>query len=612
MSISCRSLPCAPVAAPVAVLVAVALSLIAVTSAGAVAPEAPATTFAASAAASGELADGLGAVEYTPVGISEDGRYVAFQSASQNLGEAGPPGVVEGFVKDLETGEVELVSRADGPAGEPAAGPGITTLTLSGDGRHVVFTSAATNLGTALPGEEAGEAHVYERDLDTGVTTLVDRVSGVGGEVLARGAEADSISADGSVAAFTARVANLEDPAGDHAETANPIGYVRDLADATTVAVSRASGAAGELADESAATLSLSPDGRAVTFESRATNLGAGAEGYEQVYLRDLAAGTTTLLSRNALGEPGDLGSSGGNLSGGEGCFSEIESNASNLLAPARTGLPGGQTYVIDRCAEPPTTELISLREGGRPVAFSYSGYQSSAATADGGEAVFAAEFTGSPCCHLYLRDHGAGTTQTLDRASGEAGALANEQVQFFAISANGCRVAFATAATNLGAGTVPDPGEGPTEIYVRQLAPCASGGGGGESPGGGSGGEEPSGDGTGGGSPGLGEGSGGGSPGASPSSSLRPALRSIAIAKRRLVAVANGPGPITVTIRRHVSGSRHGWRLVRTIRAAADAAGRASIPLPRLAPGRYRVEVHLRGAPRRVRTLTVGRSGRL
>ena len=149
------------------------------------APETPATTFAVSAAAAGELADGAGAVEFTPVEISADGRYVAFQSAAQNLGAAGPAGAVEGFVKDLQTGAVELVSRADGFPGAPAAAPGITTLQLSADGRHVLFTSAATNLGTALPGEEAGEAHVYERDLETGVTTLVDRVSGVGGQILA-------------------------------------------------------------------------------------------------------------------------------------------------------------------------------------------------------------------------------------------------------------------------------------------------------------------------------------------------------------------------------------------------------------------------------------------
>jgi len=60
--------------------------------AAAPAPETPDTTVAASANAAGELADGLGVAEFTPVQISEDGRYVAFQSAARNLGETGTPG----------------------------------------------------------------------------------------------------------------------------------------------------------------------------------------------------------------------------------------------------------------------------------------------------------------------------------------------------------------------------------------------------------------------------------------------------------------------------------------------------------------------------------------
>ena len=377
--------------------------------AAAPAPETPATTFAASSSSAGQLAGGAGVAEYTTLGISADGRYVAFQSASQNLGEAGPAGAVEGFVKDLDTGEVELVSRSDGLAGEPAAA-GITTLALSADGRHVLFTSAATNLGTTLPGEEAGETHVYERDLVTGETTLVDRVSGAGGAILARGAEGDSISADGSVVAFTAHVANLEDPAGDHAETSTAVGYVRDLESGATTAVSRATGAAGELANEDAAQLSLSADGRFVSFESRATNLIAGVnEGWEQVYLRDLDAAMTTLLSANALGEPGEASSATASLAGADGCWVEFSSIADNLLAPA-TGPGGEQAYLKDRCASPPTISLLSRTTGGAAAAFAQASYIGPGVSADGGKAVFAGQFGLSGCCHLYLRDVGAGT----------------------------------------------------------------------------------------------------------------------------------------------------------------------------------------------------------
>ena len=55
-------------------------------------------------------------------------------------------------MKSLETGLVTLATAADGALGEAAAAPGVSTFVLSGNGRYALFTSAATNLGTALPG----------------------------------------------------------------------------------------------------------------------------------------------------------------------------------------------------------------------------------------------------------------------------------------------------------------------------------------------------------------------------------------------------------------------------------------------------------------------------
>jgi hypothetical protein len=601
MSITCRSL-----------LSAALLLLIGAPAAGAAAPETPATTFAVSASAAGELADGAGAVEFTPVEISADGRYVAFQSAAQNLGAAGPAGAVEGFVKDLRTGEVELVSRADGVTGEPAAAPGITTLQLAADGRHVLFTAAATNLGTALPGEEAGEAHVYERDLETGATTLVDRVSGAGGRILARGAEGDSLSADGAVIAFTVRVANLEDPVGDHAETAAAVGYVRDLETATTTAVSRLSGANGELGEEPAEGLALAPDGGAVTFYTRSENLDPAFPGGQyQLYLRDLGTDTTTLLSRNALGEAGDNNSFGGGFSA-DGCFLSLESSASNLLEPAESGLPVNQTYVLDRCAEPPAITLAGKAESGTIASFSYSAFEAPAITAGGGVAAFAAEFPTSRCCHLYLRDLGTGKTTILDRASGEAGALADEQVQYFAVAASGCRVAFATAATNLGAGAAPDPGEDPTEVYARQVAPCSSGGegatGGGGAPGSGDG-SGPSGDGK---PPAGGATSAGSKPGVATVRSLKIAPGRVLSddgAPGRITADVDGPATFTARIRRLVTAPQRHWPLVRTGSFSAGGPGAVTYELPALGPGTYRLNIHESGMPEgkgTVRSLTV------
>jgi Tol biopolymer transport system component len=557
----------------------VSLILLAVLTSSAIAasPESAGETFPASVTAGSVWAGGEGTSEFTPVSISDDGRYVAFQSAADNLGETGPAGVNQGFVKDLASGDVRLVSRADGEGGEAASEPGISGLRLSGDGRYVIFTSAATNLGTTLPGEVPGERHVYRRDLQSGDTTLVDRVSGAAGAILSRGAEASSISANGRYVAFTARVENLEDPVGDHTETANAVGYVRDMQTESTVAVSRASGATGEVGDEPAEGLSLSSDGRYVVFSSRASNLVPGVEEgvWEQVYLRDLQTSTTTLISQNELGEPGDRGSSLSVISGEGACKVQFTSIAFNLLEPSPLEVSGEQVYVADRCLSPQAMTLVS-RNANEPIApFAYS---VSGTTADGASAIFVGEFVGSACCHLYLRDFEAGTTTQLDRASGASGASANAEVQETAISANGCRAVFASRATNLFAGGPPQgpSGEEPTEVYVRQLAPCVDSP---ETPGaeaGASPSPQPK------------------SPATVPKPAAQTSMKVTALNRRKLVLGLSGPGRVAVRVRRLEKMSPRHWKFLRTITAEVGSAGRVEIPLPDFSRGKYRFNLHL------------------
>lgn len=588
------------------VVAALLLAVLAVVATGssparAAAAEPADQTLPVSTSAGGAWADGEGVAEFTTPSISADGRYVAFESAATNLGETGPAGVEEGFVKDLQTGTVSLVSRADGEAGEVAAAPGIANLRISADGHFAIFTSAATNLGTALPGEEVGETHVYRRDLVSGETVLVDRVSGLGGAILSRGAEAAAISADGRFVAFTARVENLEDPSGDHAETAAAVGYVRDLEAGTTVAVTRASGAAGALANESTEGLALAPDGRAVAFSSRATNLVPGAEsGEDEVYRRDLESDETSLVSVNALGDPGDRSSSLATAAGPQGCLVGFSSIAFNLLEPSPLEISGEQVYLADACAEPPTMNLVSQSAA---VPFAPFAYSVAAASEDGSEALFSAEFAGSPCCHLYLRDLEAAETTLLDRAGGATGATANGELEEFALAANGCRAVFASRATNLTA-EAPPAGEEPTELYARQLKPCVPPS------------EEPDGAGDP-GSRGPGNGSGSGSnagaesPAAGGAGSVNPTARAKLAVERldrhRLVLSLSAPGQVSIRIKRLVPTPRRHWRLVRTTEASADAAGTVAVPLGSLMPGRYRFDLRLHGAARgTVRLLTV------
>jgi Tol biopolymer transport system component len=425
--------------------------------------------------------------------ISDDGRHVAFESATENLGEDGPPGVDEAFVKDLQTGEVTLVSRASGAAGEPAnepgEGSGVEDLSISGDGRFVIFTSDASNLVTGLPAaEEPGEhpLHVYRRDLQTGETELVDRVSGSEGEILdERGARAEGISAEGRYVLFRDRVEDLEDPVGAHEAGLSTV-YVRDMQSSLTSAVSRAGGAQGALADESSRGDSISADGRYVTYESAATNLVAGMEGnaVSQVYLRDLQSEITTLVSRSAptesapTGEPGNGASEAGVPTDDDGCNVAFSSAASNLYRFAGGPVSTPEVYLADLCSTPVTIRLVSRADGaeGAPAAEGNVVIPLPLGAGGNGRLIlFSAlsELTGESSAastHLYIRNLDTEQTTLIDRASGAGGAPADSNPEGGAIAANACRVAFATEASNLG--EVEAPRER-SETYIRQLAPC-------------------------------------------------------------------------------------------------------------------------------------------
>ncbi len=450
------------------------------TSARAASDEAVGDTFPLSVTANGTYANDEGTADYGPVSIADDGRYIAFESNSTNLGEHGPAGAIEAYVKDLHTGEVRLVSRANGSTGEPVGEPGVENAKISGNGRYVIFNSKATNLVAELPAEEPEERHVYRRDLQTGETTLVDRVTGAHGSILSRNAIAEAISDDGRYVVFAADAGDLEDPAGAHTKTGIETVYVRDMDTETTTAVSRANGPAGEIANsEESRAYSISPDGRYVPFESRATNLVPGMESniYPQIYLRDLQTGTTTLVSQAANGEAGERRSENPILVGDDGCEVELSSEAGNLLEPPSITIDGepieisgAQIYLRDLCSTPASTTLISQDASG----IAGNAYGAFGASAEESKILFAGSFAGG--YHLYLRDLSTGQTTQLDRASGAEGASANNESQEAAISSNGCRVVFDSQATNLIGQTGPPQGpngETPTEVYVRQLAAC-------------------------------------------------------------------------------------------------------------------------------------------
>lgn len=157
----------------------------------------------ASSDAGGAPATGTASGQARNASVSADGRFVAFRSDATNL-VAGTGGNEHIFVKDLQTGAIELASRtASGaiPGGSVVAS---TAHSLSADGRFLVFQ---TNAAGIVAGNTGGTILVYVRDRATGTNTLASVATG--GAAANSQSDNAAISPDGRFVSFRSFASNL-------------------------------------------------------------------------------------------------------------------------------------------------------------------------------------------------------------------------------------------------------------------------------------------------------------------------------------------------------------------------------------------------------------------
>jgi Tol biopolymer transport system component len=225
--------------------------------------------------------------------ISDDGRYVAFESYANNLVPADINDQLDIFIKDLQLGTTERVLFG-GVAGTANS----FNPVISGNGRYVAFTSASTNL---YPGF-GSPFRIYRYDRDTGgMATVAGHQTTAGNRDFDVNAPpTPAISDDGRYVAFTGKLVG-----GTFWQV-----YRRDVSTSAVALVS--AGAGGALGNNHSAhgntlfewmQIDITGDGRFVVFTSDASNLAAGdANGTRDVYLRDTATDTTSLISRDSAG----------------------------------------------------------------------------------------------------------------------------------------------------------------------------------------------------------------------------------------------------------------------------------------------------------------------
>ncbi|NUP94696.1 MAG: PD40 domain-containing protein [Planctomycetaceae bacterium] len=137
----------------------------------------------------------------TQASVSFDGRHVAFTSHATNLVAGDANALSDVFVRDLAAATTVRVSvGSSGVEGNGAS----DQPAVSGDGRFVAFRSLANNL---VPGDTNGRADIFFHDLQAG-TTVRASVTTLGAE-LTNASSLPFFSQDGRYLAFLVGVSNL-------------------------------------------------------------------------------------------------------------------------------------------------------------------------------------------------------------------------------------------------------------------------------------------------------------------------------------------------------------------------------------------------------------------
>jgi len=217
------------------------------------------------------------------------------------------------------------------------------------------------------------------------------------------------ISSDGRFVLFLSTASNLSTNDDDGSRFVDV--FLRDRTNQTTTLVSvNRTGVGG--GDGHSVSPVISADGRYVAFESEASNLVASdTNGVSDVYVRDLQAGTTTLLSANRSATGAGNGASTSPLISADGRYVAFVSAASDLVANDTNAAL--DVFVRDLQTE--TTTLASVRADGNTGGNGDS--DSPALTPDGRWLAFSSKATDLVAGvtnnqgEIYVRDLSSGGT---------------------------------------------------------------------------------------------------------------------------------------------------------------------------------------------------------
>jgi Tol biopolymer transport system component len=324
-------------------------------------PQPKGKTTLVSANTSGGFASGFSS---TPA-ISTTGRFVAFASSAADLIPGGTLANTAIYLRDRAAGTTIQIPAA-GSGQVPRAGYA-TEPSISADGSVIAFTYQA-----AQNSEGPSSVEVWQRS--TGTTI---RVSSPPAGALDASSQ-PAVSADGKFVAFTSFAPYI---VANHTSDYSAV-YRFEIKTRKTLLVSVGPGAGGYIQGYSNAP-SISGNGRLVAFVSPGgTSVMSGALGKgQQVYLRDVSAGTTSQVSVGPGGAAPDGEAYEPSISD-DGQWIAFSSTATTLLGPGgpaiweiyRRDLSTGENVMVsvqdDGSPIPSPSRQPAISRDGRMVAF--------------------------------------------------------------------------------------------------------------------------------------------------------------------------------------------------------------------------------------------------
>ncbi|MEM9378998.1 MAG: hypothetical protein AAGB93_03535 [Planctomycetota bacterium] len=381
--------------------------------------------------------------------ISDDGRYIAFQSESSNLASGDFNGRYDIFRHDLVTRETVLVSLRSNGTG---SGNSLSLAPdISGDGRYVVWSSNASNL---VAGDSNGTWDVFLRDLQAGVTERISLTS-TGAQATDRSDE-PSITPDGSYVVFESDAALVPTDTNGQKDVYRLTRATGTL-ELVSISQSGVQGNGWSYHGEA------SDDGRYVSFTSAADTFVPGdTNGLTDIFRKDMSTGE--LVRVNV--------SSSGTQSSSETNWPSISGDGTTVVFSSRSPLVTGDTNqnwdIFARDVAAGTTERINVRpDGGQ--ANSYARSPVSLST-DGQFVLYASLSTNlvagdtNDSQDVFLRNRTTGTTERLNLST--SGGELNDDSWVPAMTPDVAVITYTSEATNIVLGDT----NGERQIFARSL----------------------------------------------------------------------------------------------------------------------------------------------